>query len=416
MCILQYLPRPIPHPMQAQTVSNTLTNTVHSDNRIQTIDILRGLLIILMALDHVRDFFMFDAFAISATDPEKASVALFTTRWITHLCAPGFVWLAGISAFIYAKKNGIKKTSGFLFSRGLILIILELTVVKIGWHFNVDYSQVGLLVIWALGLSMILLAITCWLKQQTVFILGVAIIACHNLLDGIQLTEASGGGALLWYILHQSGAVALSDNFTVYVLYPVLPMYGLICLGYGMGSLFTNDTKETRIPLFKRLSLLLLLAFVSIRLINIYGDLQPWVFNQYFYRTAFSFLNVTKYPMSLDYILITLSVLFYIIYIIEKRTLWIGTYLALFGKVSMFFYLIHIFVIHLLAVIVFFATHIDTFSSDTKIDMQSLTANYGYPLFVIYPIWITILVALYPLCKKYKTFKSLHPNSVLKFL
>ena len=402
--------------MQVQTVSNTFTNTLSSGNRIQTIDILRGLLIVLMALDHVRDFFMQNAFAFSATDPEKASVALFATRWITHLCAPGFVWLAGVSAFIYAKKNGIRKTSLFLFSRGLILILLELTVVKVGWHFNFDYSQVGLLVIWALGLSMVLLAAACWLQQQTLFILGVLIIACHNFLDGIQFTEASGIGALLWHILHQSGVVKLSEHFSVFVLYPVLPMFGLICLGYGMGSLFTNDTKEQRIPLFKRVSLLLLIAFVSIRLINMYGDLHAWVYNQYFYRTVFSFLDVTKYPMSLDYILITLSVLFYIIYIIEKRTLWIDTYLALFGKVSMFFYLAHIFLIHSLAVVAFIATHIDEFTSNTEIDMRALTDNYGYPLIAVYPIWIGVLIVLYPICKKYKTLKTTYPDSLLKFL
>lgn len=397
-------------------MNNTLTHSLPSDNRIQTIDILRGLLIVLMALDHVRDFFQLDAFAFSPTDPEKASIALYITRWITHLCAPGFVWLSGISAYMHYKKNGFAKTSSFLFSRGLILIALECTIIKLGWHFNMDYSQLGLLVIWGLGVSMVLLALTIWLKQQTVFILGIIIISCHNLLDSI-----TGGDnqiiSLLWHILHQAGDVHITDTFTVHVLYPIIPMYGLICLGYGMGSLFTDENKEERIALFKRMALLLVLVFASIRLLNGYGDPNPWVFNQYFYRTAFSFLNVTKYPMSLDYILITLSVLFYLISKIEASTFKINQPLALFGKVSMFFYIAHIFVIHTLAMLVAIITYFIKQGFDTaNMNADTVTENYGYSLIVVYPVWIAILVVLYPLCKKYRTVKLKYPNSLLKFL
>jgi uncharacterized membrane protein len=397
-------------------VNNTPSHSLPSDNRIQTIDILRGLLIVLMALDHVRDFFQLDAFAFSPTDPEKANVALYITRWITHLCAPGFVWLSGISAFMHYKKNGFAKTSGFLFSRGLILIAFEFTIIKLGWHFNADYSKLGLLVIWALGVSMVLLALTLWLKQQTVFIIGVVIIACHNLLDSVD-TGNTGISALVWHVLHQAGDVALTENFTVHVLYPILPMYGLICLGYGMGSLFTDDNKEERVALFKRISLLLLLAFASIRLLNSYGDPNPWVFNQYFYRTAFSFLNVTKYPMSLDYILITLSVLFYLVSKIEMSTLKINLPLALFGKVSMFFYIAHIFVIHTLAMIAAIITYLIKQGFDaSNMNADTVTANYGYALIVVYPVWIGVLVVLYPLCKKYRSVKLKYPESLLKFL
>lgn len=396
--------------------TNTLTQPFAADNRIQTIDILRGFLIVLMALDHVRDFFLLDAFAFSATDPEKSTVALFVTRWITHICAPGFVWLSGISAYIYFRKNGPQKTAAYLFSRGIILILLELTIIKIGWHFNTDFASVGLLVIWALGLSMVLLAGMLWLPQAFVFITALVILAGHNLLDPIQ-TSDNGWPSLIWHILHQSGTVTLTNQLHVNVLYPVLPMFGLICLGYAMGNVFTDDSKEERIALFKRLSLILLLAFISIRLVNMYGDPSPWLPNQYIYRAVFSFLNVTKYPMSLDYTLITLSVLFYLLTKIELYTFKPYGYLALFGKVSMFFYIIHIYVIHVLAILLALATNHENLKlAMDNMNIYTFTNHFGYSLPIVYLIWFGILLLLYPICKKYRVLKSKHPNSFLKFL
>lgn len=369
-----------------------------------------------MALDHVRDFFLLDAFAFSATDPEKSTVALFATRWITHICAPGFVWLSGISAYIYFKKNGAQKTSAYLFSRGIILILLELTLVKIGWHFNTDFSSIGLLVIWALGLSMMLLGLMLWLPQPFVFIAALIILAGHNLLDAIQ-TSDTGWPSLIWHILHQAGTVNLTGGLNVNVLYPVLPMFGLICLGYTMGHLFADDTKEERIALFQRLSLVLLLAFISIRLLNMYGDPSPWLPNQYISRTVFSFLNVTKYPMSLDYTLITLSLLFYILTKIELYTFKPYGYLALFGKVSMFFYIIHIYVIHILAVLLALATNHENLKlAMDNMNIYTFTNHFGYSLPVVYLIWFGILLMLYPVCKKYRVLKSKYPNSFLKFI
>ena len=391
-------------------------SALSSDNRIQSIDILRGIFIILMALDHVRDYFLADAFSFSPTDHEKTHVALFATRFITHICATGFAWLSGISAYMYFKKNGLQKSTSFLLSRGVILIILEFTIVKFAWHFNFDYSTVGLLVIWALGTSMVLLGLTSWLKQQTIFVIGLVVLIGHNILDGIT-TSDSGLNSLLWHVLHQAGNVSLSENFSINVLYPLLPMYGLICLGYGMGSLFTEDSKEERIALFKRVSLLLLLSFISIRLINIYGDPSPWVSNQYFYRTVFSFFNVTKYPMSLDYILITLSIIFYLLSKIESSTWKANQFLSLFGKVSMFFYIIHIFFVHILAIILFVLINFQTIEfKKLTFGVTEITGQYGYSLWVVYIVWIGILILLYPVCKKYRMFKSKHPQSFLRFI
>lgn len=369
-----------------------------------------------MALDHVRDYFLADAFAFSPTDPEKTYAALFATRFITHICAPGFAWLSGVSAFMHFKKNGLKNSTSYLISRGFILILIEFTLVKFAWHFNFDYSSIGLLVIWALGLSMILLGLTSWLKPQILFIIGLVILIGHNTLDPFT-TGHSGFGALLWHILHQSGTVALTDKVNIYVLYPILPMYGLICLGYGMGSLFTDDSKEERVALFKRLSLVLFMSFVTLRLLNTYGDPTPWVFNQYLYRTLFSFLNVTKYPMSLDYVLITLSIIFFLVSRTESPKFKVHAYLSLFGKVSMFFYIIHIFVIHILAILLFILLNFQTIEfGKLAVGIMEITGKYGYSLGIVYLVWIGILFLLYPVCKKYRQFKSKHPQSFLRFI
>jgi uncharacterized membrane protein len=222
---------------------------------------------------------------------------------------------------------------------------------------------------------------------------------------------------LLWHVLHQTGTVSFNENFSINILYPILPIYGLICLGYGMGSIFTEDSKEGRIALFKRLSLLLLLSFISIRLVNMYGDPTPWVFNQYFYRTVFSFLNVTKYPMSLDYVLITLSIIFCLLSKIESSAWKANQYLSLFGKVSMFFYIIHIFVIHVLAIIVFILLNFQTINfGKLTFGVQEITDQHGYSLWVVYIVWLGVLLLLYPVCKKFRLFKSKHPHSFLRFI
>ena len=389
---------------------------LHPTNRIQSIDILRGILIALMALDHVRDYFLLNAFAFSPTDPEKTYALLFGTRFITHICAPGFVWLAGVSAFMYATKHGLKKSTHFLLTRGLILILLEFTVIKFAWFFKIDYSSVALLVIWALGLSMILLALTSWLKQQTVFIIGILILVGHNLLDGYTVGN-SGFASLAWHVFHQAGTVTITDSFAVTVLYPIAPMYGLICVGYGMGSLFTEDSAEERNALFKRVALILLLSFITIRLINVYGDPTPWVYNEYFIRTIFSFFNVTKYPMSLDYTLITLTILFFLLSKIEKTKNTIHNYLSLFGKVSMFFYIIHIFLIHVIAIGLYVIINFQ--SIDLKhltTGVMDITLQYGYSIWVVYIIWILVLFMLYPVCKKYREIKLKYTNSLLRFI
>ncbi|MBC7451620.1 MAG: hypothetical protein H7259_09050 [Cytophagales bacterium] len=371
-----------------------------------------------MALDHVRDFFHHDAFIFLPTDPEKTTVALFATRWITHICAPIFAWLTGVSAWIYYHKKGSANTSIFLISRGLILIVLEFTVIRFAWHFRFDYPNLGMLVIWALGFSMVVLGILQFLQQKYVFVLGVLIILLHNFLDDISFGNQEIEG-LLWHVLHESGKVTMSNGMTINVLYPALPVIGLMCIGFGMGTLFTEDTKEERIAVLKKLSYVSLLIFISLRMLNDYGDPGQWIQYEYVYRTVFSFLNVTKYPMSLEYVLITMSIAFYLLIKIEQgigktKT---GEILSVFGKVSMFFYLIHLFVIHALAVLVVMVTHYKEIPAMVQSnDWDPITNNYGYSLIIVYLVWIAVLTGLYPLCLKYRILKSKHPDSLLKYI
>ena len=396
-------------------MNNTTTGNALNAPRIQSIDILRGLVIVLMILDHVRDYFHSDAFLFNPTDPAVTSIPLFATRWITHLCAPIFIWLTGISAFMYFKKKGSAQTFSFLLIRGILLIILEFTMIRFGWQFKFDLSSIPFLVISAIGFSMIILGVLQFIDRKYILISGIILIAGHNFLDAFNYGN-EGWTALAWHILHQYGNVALSPDFNIFVLYPVLPMIGLICLGFGMGSLFTDETKEERSHLLKRLSLFLLLAFMCLRLLNEYGDPSQWVRNEYVYRVVFSFLNVTKYPMSLDYILITMSIAFYLIPYIEKNTGRITNVLHVFGKTSMFIYIVHIYVVHLLALILAMIKMRSVTAVWHSSDWMILGKEYGYSLIIVYVIWVFVLAGLYPLSKKYSEIKAKYPDSLLKYI
>jgi uncharacterized membrane protein len=396
-------------------VNNTTTGNALNAPRIQSIDILRGLVIVLMILDHVRDYFHADAFLFSPTDPALTTIPLFATRWITHLCAPIFIWLTGISAFMYYQKKGSAQTFSFLLIRGILLIILEFTVIRFGWQFKFDLSSIPFLVISAIGFSMMILGVVQFVDRKYILITGIILIAGHNLLDSFNYGN-EGCTALVWHILHQYGNVTLGPDLNIFVLYPVLPMIGLICLGFSMGSLFTDDTKEERSHLLKRLSFILLLTFMSLRLLNEYGDPSQWVRNQYVYRVVFSFLNVTKYPMSLDYILITMSIAFYLIPFIEKNIGHFTSVLNLFGKTSMFIYIVHIYVIHLLALTLAMIKMRSVTAVWHSCDWMILGKEYGYSLIIVYVIWIFVLAGLYPLSKKYSEIKAKYPDSFLKYI
>ncbi len=356
------------------------------NNRIESIDILRGLVIILMALDHVRHFYSNSSF--SPVDLTNTTPELFLTRWITHFCAPVFVFLTGISAYLYGVKlNNRLLLSKFLLTRGLWLIFVELTIINFSWYLSFDFV---VQVLWVLGLSMIILAALIWLPKILIGMLALIFLFAHNIFDGMELSFNFHFANAIWRILHQQGSAG-----PLYVAYPLIPWFSVMALGYLIGPIFYIDKiKRNRYLLILGTSTIIL--FLILRTLNIYGDPLTWeVQTRGGIFTILSFINTTKYPASLLFILMTLGPALLLLALFENYSSRLYGFILNFGKVPMFFYVIHVPVIHLSAVVLSF------------INYGSL---YAWPsadknLTTIYLAWIIIIVVLYPLCAKFTEIK-----------
>ncbi|MFL9675389.1 DUF1624 domain-containing protein [Pseudomonas marginalis] len=328
-----------------------MTDAVPLRQRLLSIDALRGLVILFMLLDHVRETFLLhrqvsDPMSIDSTEP-----ALFISRTLTHLCAPVFVLLTGLSAFLYGQKyQGRRDVSAFLFKRGLFLVVLEFTLVNFAWTFQLPPSVIYLQVIWAIGISMLALAALVWLPRPLLIVLALVIIGGHNLLDGLHFAPGSALH-IPWTILHERSWIDVSDTLRLRTTYPVLPWIGVIALGYGLGPWFASATR----PAVRQRYLLLgglgaLLGFVLLRGLNGYGE-KPWQAYDNGVQTLMSFFNVTKYPPSLLFLALTLGIGLLLLLAFERagHRRWIGV-LAVFGSVPMFFYLLHLYVLKVLYV------------------------------------------------------------------
>jgi uncharacterized membrane protein len=314
--------------------------------RIQSIDALRGLVILLMLVDHAREFYFIHAQVSDPMDVTATSPALFFTRLTAHLCAPVFVALTGLSAWLYAsKKGGAPAASAFLLKRGLFLIVLELTLVNFAWTFSLTPTTVFLQVIWVIGLSMIALAALVHLPRGLLIALGLVIVLGHNLLDPITVAEGAPGHAI-WAVLHDRGYIDLPWGGQARTSYPLLPWIGVIALGYGIGPWFAAEGATRRRRLVG-LGLAMLALFVVLRTINLYGD-QPWTMQPYLLHTMMSMLNLTKYPPSADFLLVTLGVGALLLAGLERAPGRLVGLLAVFGGAPLFFYLIHLYGLHLL--------------------------------------------------------------------
>jgi len=387
------------------------TSTPVKTNRIQSLDILRGIVIIIMALDHVRDYFNADAYLFDATDLSKTNATLFLTRWITHFCAPVFTFLAGTSAYLNGLKKTKKELSLFLLTRGLWLVFLELTVVTFGWTFNIHGNFLILQVIWSTGISMVAMAAFVFLPLRAMFITGIAIVLAHNLLDGIHV-HGNTGVDLGWSVLHEYHVFAFK-HIGMAVGYPLLPWIGIMPLGYCLGTLYAPGySAEKRKKILITTGLALIGLFIIIRSINLYGDPKPEIAQSDTLFTFFSFINVTKYPPSLDYLLVTLGPAILLLAFLEKPLNWFTGKVVVFGRVPMFFYLIHIYVIHATAIV---GVVIGGHPWHDMILHAWVTANaqlkgYGYGLGVVYIIWLVVIMGLYPLCNWYSNYKKANPQ------
>ena len=345
------------------------TATPSPSQRLLSIDALRGLVILFMLLDHVRETFFLhrqvsDPMNVDITDP-----TLFFSRTLAHLCAPVFVLLTGLSAYLYGEKyQGKRDVSAFLFKRGLFLVVLEFTLVNFAWTFQLPPSVIYMPVIWAIGVSMIALAALVWLPRPVLLVLGLVIVGGHNLLDNLHF-PAGSVMHVPWAILHDRGWLEFSDNLRLRTSYPVLPWIGVIALGYCMGPWFARSA-----PAGVRQRYLLLagvgalLGFVVLRLLNGYGE-APWVAHDNVTQSLMSFFNITKYPPSLLFLALTLGVGLLLLWGFERaqQRKWIAT-LAVFGAAPMFFYLLHLYVLkvlYLASVALFGLNHGDYFGFDS---------------------------------------------------
>ncbi|WP_269713874.1 DUF1624 domain-containing protein [Caulobacter sp. NIBR2454] len=315
--------------------------------RIRSIDALRGLVILLMLVDHARELFFIHAQVSDPMNLETTSPALFFTRLSAHLCAPVFVALTGLGAWLYgSKQGGAKAASGFLLKRGLFLVVLELTAVNFAWTFSLTPPVIYLQVIWAIGLSMIALAGLVYLPRAALIAVGVALVLGHNLLDPITFAEGQPGRTI-WAILHDRGFIDLPWGGRARTSYPLLPWIGVAALGYAIGPWFTRTGGE-RLRRLVVTGVSMLALFALLRTINLYGDPTPWAAQTEPLRTVMSVLNLTKYPPSADFLLLTLGVGALLLAGLEKAPEKAVTLLAVFGGAPLFFYLIHIYGLHLL--------------------------------------------------------------------
>ena len=369
--------------------------------RVDSVDALRGLVMVLMALDHVRDF-VGDT-RISPTDLTRASTALFAARWVTHLCAPVFFLLTGTGAYLRGRHRSARESSAYLATRGLWLIVLEVVVLRcLGWQFNVDYHVTMLTVLWALGWAMIVLAVLVQLPVPVVGAIGAVMIAGHNLLDPVRWSHP------LWSILHSPNVIALDATHVIFVAYVLVPWVGVTAVGYALGRLYERAPADRRVWLVGG-GAALAFAFVALRAIDAYGDPVRWSAQRSALRTVLSFVNTTKYPPSLLFLLMTLGPALVLLAAFDRRVPRLLAPALVFGRVPLFYYAVHAPLIHLVAIAICYARYGDVhwmFESATPAAFPiTPPPGWGVPLPAVYAIWLGVVLALYPLCRWYAGVK-----------
>ncbi|MEP6830676.1 MAG: heparan-alpha-glucosaminide N-acetyltransferase domain-containing protein [Rhizomicrobium sp.] len=384
--------------------------------RIESVDVVRGLIITLMALDHVRDFFgdlAADPTALASTTP-----GLFFTRWITHFCAPAFFLLTGTGAFLALGKMSKAELARYLISRGIWLIFLELVVMRFALQFNIDYQVTIITVLWALGWAMIALAGLIWLPIWAIAGFGIVMVAGHNLLDGIS-AASFGAWAPLWSILHAPGIILNNGRSVVVISYVLIPWIGVTALGFCLGRLFQGDAGRRK-TLLLWLGVGLCAAFLVLRLANVYGDPVAWSQQKSPLWTLISFLNVTKYPPSLLFLLMTLGPVLLLLRAFEHRIPQIFQPALIIGKIPLFFFVLHFFLIHLLAVLASWLRYGEIGEMFRSPDLGhfpfSQPPAWGESLPVIYAIWLAVILLMYPLCRRYAQVKQRNKAWWLSYL
>lgn len=435
--------RPVEITMERTLASSSPDEITVTRSRIDSIDLLRGIVMVIMMLDHTRDFVHSGAWLFDPTDLTKTTTALFLTRWITHYCAPVFVFLAGTGAYLqWARGKSKRELSKFLVTRGLWLIVLEFTVVKFGVYFHPDYRFLGMMqVIWVIGASMIVLAALIHLPLRVIAAFGALMIALHNLLDGYKVAgwqgpnnPAPGVGEKLWMVLHQafSGFPIFSfPSPVVVVIYPLIPWVGVMALGYAFGALYQRRAKDAGANYTdarqRRRWLLIIgsaatVLFIALRAFDRYGDPSHWSRQKNTLFTIFSFVNTTKYPPSLLFLLMTLGPALLLLAWFESNKFSRGRLrdaFVTFGRVPLLFYLLQWYAAHLIAIVAgLIAGQNVAWQWESPIDKFSHPPlpGVGFRLWVVYVCWILGVLLLYPLCKWFAGVKARRRDWWLSYL
>lgn len=398
-----------------------MTDHARSSSRLSSIDALRGLIMIIMALDHVRDFFHIGAMSFSPTDLTQTTPILFFTRWVTHYCMPVFMFTAGIGAFFFGQRHSRGELSRFLWTRGLWFVFLELAVLQFAYNFNFASSNVILLlVLWIFGICFVVMAGLVYLPIHWLAALSVVVIVCHNLLDNVD-AASFGSAAPVWNVLHQPGGFKLAGR-TFAIAYPLLPWVFVIAAGFCFAQVFQIGPARRR-RIMRWLGVGMTIAFVIVRAINHYGDPRPWEHQKSAVYTVLSFLNCTKYPPSLDFLLMTLGPALILLAYWDGREFRFGNPLIVFGRVPMFYFVLHFYLIHMLVVIAAFLRYGTSatgfiFNRVPSIGgpRQLFPANFGYSLWATYGFWLLTVVILYPVCRWFAGVKARRRDWWLSYL
>lgn len=406
--------------MSTATVSNDAASKDARSYRLTNIDMLRGLVVIIMAIDHVRDFFMVAGVQDPMADP-NITTGLFLTRWVTHFCAPVFVFLAGTSAGLMATRKSKSELGGFLLKRGLWLIFVEVAIISMGWTFSPfgieavgGNSMIFLQVIWAIGVAMVALAGLQYLGARGCLIVAAIILLGSNLVDGYwPLGSFLGGADAWWYGFFSQGSFVAGD-FLLISVYPIVPWIGVMALGYATANIFQKEAGERDRYLIKT-GFIMIAAFIVIRALDFYGDPNPWMHHEEgLVATFFGFMNVTKYPPSLVFLLATLGPMAIFCGYADRMSGWWKDMLVMFGRVPFAFYVLHIYLIHVMAIALGVAQGYEV--SRLFNVFFFFPAGYGVTLPYVYVGWVLVIAALYPLCKWMADLKTRRRDWWLSYL
>lgn len=386
--------------------------TLIKKNRIESIDLLRGIIMIIMALDHSRDYFHSAALVDDPLNLATTTPFLFFTRWITHFCAPIFLFLSGVSAWLQNGRKTKKELSQFLITRGLWLILVDLTIITLGTTGDIHFNYFIIQTLWAIGISMAILGLMIWLPFYAILITGLVIVLGHNTLDFAEANH-QGSYPFWWQLLHRQGDIPLWGEHHLFIFYPFLSWSGLMMLGYCFGKVFTTYEPAKRSKILIGTGLGLLVFFAVLRYTNMYGDPLHWSSQKNAVYTFLSFMNVQKYPPSLLYMCATIGMALIFLGLVKQTESRLSKIFIVYGRVPMFYYIIHFYVLCTINIILYLSrghSVADGLKGVPGMPWKFVAPGEGYSLGIAYAIWIAVVIALYPLCKWYDRYKSSHPE------